>query len=737
MENWALSRFGYQPMDFSIPDERRYGTPVRVETAYPVGKDEETSGKTHIVLGWLLGKSAELREALESHLVTGVLLDHSASPLRKVLETTPLGSAPSELCGLDDSPREMVFACGLEGSEAERADAVEQLILSVLDDVAHKGVPLPQVESVLHQLELSQREVGGGRFPYGLQLMMRVLPASLHGGDPIAFLNIDPVLEELREHIKTPEFTKTLVRSLFFDNPHRVRLTMSPDADLGARRAAAEKERLRAIRAAMNDEQVARVIEQAQVLKARQEAEDDPELLPKVGLADIPAELPIPVGHDDLVAGSPLTWFYAGTNGLVYQQLIIDLPALDVELIDDLPFFCALLTEVGCGELDYLEAQAWQAAVSGGISARTSIRGHINDVQHIGAYCVIGGKALARNHGSLSELLQETFLKARFDELTRLRELVSQIRALQEARVTDQGHVLAMSAATAGMGPCGALAHRWDGLEGLRRLKRLDDTLADQNELEAFALRLERIQTALLNSRRQLLVVSEEAHQESIRAVLERGWSQFAVEERAGDAGFASNPVSFAVKQGWTTTTQVSFCAKAYATVPQEHADAPALTVLGPFLRNGFLHRAIREQGGAYGAGASYRPDTGAFGFSSYRDPRLAETLADFDRAVEWVATRDHEFRLLEEAILSVISDIDRPDSPAGEAIGTFFGALHGRDAEQRRRFRRAILEVTLEDLQRVCRDYLVPEAASIAVVSNHETLAAESEQLELQIEKL
>lgn len=736
MEDWALSRFGSEPMNFSIPDERRYDAPQRVQTAYPVGRDEGTAGKTHVVLGWLLGKSADLRAALETHLLSGVLLDNSASPLRQALETTALGTAPSELCGLDDSPREMLFACGLEGSEPERADAVEQLILQVLVDVAQNGVPLSQVESVLHQLELSQREVGGGRFPYGLQLMMRMLPASLHGGDPIAFLNIDPVLEEMRGRIKAPEFIKILVNSLLLDNPHRVRLTMVPDTELGARRVAAEKERLRALRAAMSEERVAQIIEQAQALKARQEAEDDPELLPKVGLQDIPAELPIPEGHGDLAAGNPLTWFYAGTNGLVYQQLVVDLPQLEGELVDDLPLFCALMTEVGCGELDYLQAQAWQAAVSGGISARASIRGHVEDIEHIGAYFVLGGKALTRNHRSLSELLRETFFRARFDELTRLRELIAQIRASQEARITDHGHVLAMSAATAGMGPCGALAHRWEGLEGLRNLKRLDDALKDEDALRGLALRFERIRAALLNARRQIVVVTEEDHQKSIRVALEQGWSP-ATAAGPATGNFAADPVSFAVKQGWTTTTQVNFCAKAYPTVAQNHADAPALTVLGPFLRNGFLHRAIREQGGAYGAGASYRPDTSAFGFSSYRDPRLAETLADFDRAVEWIASGDHEFRLLEEAILSVISDIDRPDSPAGEAIGTFFGALHGRDAVQRRQFRRAILEVTLDDLKRVSRQYLVPETASVAVVSNHETLMAEASHLGLQIEKL
>ena len=53
-----------------------------------------------------------------------------------------------------------------------------------------------------------------------------------------------------------------------------------------------------------------------------------------------------------------------------------------------------------------------------------------------------------------------------------------------------------------------------------------------------------------------------------------------------------------------------------------DHEDSAALVVLGNLLRNGFLHRAIREQGGAYGGGASQDSNSGAFRFT------LTETRA-------------------------------------------------------------------------------------------------------------
>ena len=51
----------------------------------------------------------------------------------------------------------------------------------------------------------------------------------------------------------------------------------------------------------------------------------------------------------------------------------------------------------------------------------------------------------------------------------------------------------------------------------------------------------------------------------------------------------------------------------------------------------------------------------------------IEETLDDFDNAVRWLLDGKHEWRLVEEAILGVISSIDKPGSPAGEAKDAFY----------------------------------------------------------------
>ncbi|HEV8078379.1 MAG TPA: peptidase M16, partial [Marinobacter sp.] len=116
--------------------------------------------------------------------------------------------------------------------------------------------------------------------------------------------------------------------------------------------------------------------------------------------------------------------------------------------------------------------------------------------------------------------------------------------------------------------------------------------------------------------------------------------------------------------------------------------------------------------------GASQDSLSGSFRFVSYRDPRLEETLADFDQSLIWLLESPPTAEEIEQAILGVISSIDKPGSPAGEAQQTFQAELFDRSRELREQFRRRVLTVTYEDLTRVTTRYLKPATASMAIIT-------------------
>lgn len=718
-EALALNRFDKLDIELPVRDEKRLFAPVRVEQGYAVNEGESTEHKTHIVMGWLLGHSFDLQENLEGQLLSAVLLENSASPLMRALETTELGHAPSPMCGLEDSNREMTFVCGIEGSEPEQARELEALIESTLAKVADDGVSEERLEAILHQLELHQREIAGDQFPYGLQLIMSAIAPMVHGGDPVELLDLEPVLATLREKIRDPGYVPGLIRRKLLDNPHRVTLTLRPDDKLEGHRQQAIRDALARRKAELTEDEVARIVDRARALEERQMRKDDDTILPKVDLTDVPLQMPEPESRyeGDIAA----TIFARGTNGLVYEQIVLPVPELTEDELLLVPYYTTLISEVGCGELDYLQMQDRISAESGGIGASFSAKGRIDDVQALSGYIVFNGKALARNRSALTRLLKDVYTGARFDEKARIREIVAQIRARREQAVTGSGHALAMGAASQGMSPGAWLSFRIGGLAAIQGTKALDEALDDPAELATFCDRLTQLHDKIRRQSREFLVIAEDDQLPAMVDDLRSCWQDHARVERSD---WHMAPVNYITREAWLTSTQVTFCARAYPTVAVDHPDAAALTVLGGFLRNGYLHRAIREKGGAYGGGAGQDSVNGTFRFFSYRDPRLAETLEDFDRSLAWLQDTTHEPQELEESILGVIGQLDRPRSPAGAARHAFHNKLFGRSPEQRARFRERVLAVTMDDLKRVAATWLVPENASTAVVTSPESRA-------------
>jgi presequence protease len=734
-ERQALHKFDRLNYEISVSDEKRYHSPIAVEEAYALDQNDadKIEQKNHLVVAWLLGKTTNLDESLEAQLIANILLDNSASPLQQVLETTDLGQAPSPICGLDDSSRELAFVCGLEGCQLQDAVKIEALILSTLEQLANEGVPKELVEASLHQLEISQREIGGDGYPYGLQLILTALNSATHRGDPIALLDVDSALEKLRQKIQDPDFIPNTIRRLLIDNTHRVRFTFRPDLHMNDRVKTAEKTRLAQIQANLSETEKSAIIARTKALQERQLQIDDETILPKVGLEDIPATLHYVEGTKESFNGYPLRCYSAGTNGLVYEQITYKLPALSQEQLAALPYYCLCLTELGIGNLSYLETQRQQSALVGSIHAFNSIRSLSHDAQETDAYITLSAKALTRNSAAMAQLMHKTLHQVKFNELDRIQELVTQQRTRKEQSITGHGHSLAMTAACAGMSPASKIAHQLSGLEGISYLKNLDDKLQQPESLQAFADLLTSIHEQLIAAPKQFLIVGEQEHLNNYRHQLSHCWS---TETHSKTIPFLQlNPIQDIIREAWITNTQVNFCAKAYPTVNSEHPDAAALTLLGGFLRNGFLHRNIREQGGAYGGGASQDNNSASFRFYSYRDPRLTETLDDFDRSLEWLQETHHNQQALEEAILGVIGSMDKPGSPAGEAKSTYHAELFGRTREKRELFRRNILQVSIQDLQRVANKYLEPSRASIALVT-HESHRTTAEKLGLSVKR-
>ena len=695
----VLTNFKPSDQSIGVKNENRISSPKTVAEFYnPMPNDENNH---HVVLSWLLGESHNPVELLESFLMSNILLDNSASPLRKVLENTDLGKSLSPLTGLETDHKELVFAAGLEGVQSNKQKEVQDLIINCLKDVVKKGIDKDLIESSLHQLEIRQREITGSGMPYGLQIMLSCLPACIHNDDPLKVLDLDSSFSIIKDNLKEDGYIEKIINEKIIKNNHRVNYALIPDPEFNNKNEEKIKNKIAKKSKDLSDIDKQQIIDLASELKKRQESIDDPEILPKVTKEDIP--------HTRNYAKSTITnigntnnYFYkTGTNGITYHSMIYPCSNLSTDELKIASLFANSLTNIGFNNMSYEEVQKLQASITGGISSNFILLPNSNNNQHKLAL-KITSKSLEKNVNKMQDILIKTISDADFTNESRIKDLLNFVASDSEKSIIQNGHMLAMSNAAAQVNNIAATNDITSGLNFITNTSNLSKTINQDNNLEEYINLLSSIKDKIKTSPIYTFTASSlNQEKTNINFKFESSDNNLEIQNYLD---IQNNPV------GWITGAQVCYCAEAFPTVDSFHDDAPALTVLGAVLRNGYLHSAIREKGGAYGAGAMQDSNNKIFKFFSYRDPRCAKTFDDFEKSRRWSLKNISEEQL-NEGILGVISSIDKPLSPYGEAMNDFINILDNKDKEKRLAFRSKIKDCTIDDLVEVSRKYLFNES--------------------------
>ena len=719
----VLKNFKPSKKVIRVQNEDRLDSPKTITEFYnPMPNDENNH---HVVLSWLLGESHNPIELLQSYLISNILLDNSASPLRKVLESTELGKSLSPLTGLETDHKELVFAAGLEGVGPGKQKEVEELIIQCLKDIVKNGIPKDLIGSSLHQLEIRQREISGSGMPFGLQIMLGCLPACIHNDDPLKVLDLDSSFSIIKEKLKSKNYIENLINEKIINNTHRVNFSLAPDPEFNIKKDQIIKEKIIEKSKKLSSKDKEKIIHLASELKRRQESEDDPEILPKVTKQDIPLErnyaVPQIVKND-----SVNNYFYkSGTNGITYHSMIFPCNNLSFDEFKISTLFANTITDVGLGDKDYEEIQKIQSAITGGISSNFVLIPDENGGDPM-IGLKISSKSLETNENKMQDLMIQTIKEANFNDKNRIEDLLNFISSSNERSLIQNGHILAMSNAGAQVNNIAATNDMASGINFITNTKRLSKDININSNLEKYIASLESIKDKINESPIFTFTASSLSKEDSSINLLFKD----VVQGYQAQNYFNIQDQSI----GWITGAQVCYCAEVFPTVDFFHSDAPALTVLGAVLRNGYLHSAIREKGGAYGSGAIQDSNNMIFKFFSYRDPRCSETFNDFKKSIKWSLKNITEENL-EEGILGIISSIDKPLSPYGEAMSDFTSLVDKKDPEKRLHFRAKVKECTVKDLINVSSKYLLNDSSKSLIAG--ENYIEEIKRLDFKIQNI
>ncbi len=685
-----------------LPLQKRYTSPVFAKGSYPVTKDESLDAKTWIVFSFLTAPLIEQEEVLALCLLDSLLMDTDASLLKNALLKSGLCATAESSVDIEMS--EIPFSIVCKGCESASAQKLKQILFDTLKESAFTK---EQIEASMHQLEFDRTEINAEGIPFGLTLFFRSGLIKQHGSEPENALLIHTLFQSLRNRLKNPDFLPSLLRKYFLDNPHYVELIFSPDPKLEEREKKEEEKRLSLLRDQIDAEEI---LQQTKELAVYQESIEAQSLdcLPKLNLKDIPQksrDFPLLETKSKSLSIFRHECF---TNQILYVDLIYDLPSIQVE---DLPFvslYAKFMTELGAGKRNYAQNLEYQQAYTGGVNAALSLNTSQMDPNICHPILSLRGKCLERNSEKLFSLFADFMSGAHCKDSPRVQELLLQHATEMQNRLTKNALSFAIQTALKGLSPASFVYDQWNGLAYYQTV------LNAAKKPEILAENLIRIQDLVLAKGKAQLVLSCEKQQfEKLekndffhlgdklpKHPIDPWTNDYILPKEQPQVRFISAPVAFT--------------ARGQKTVAYNDPRSPFLLLATELLENCHLHKEIREKGGAYGSGASYAPHTGNFHFYSFRDPHLAKTLEEFQKAIEKIAEGKFTKEELEEAKFGVIQTLDAPVPPGNRAMTAYAWKKSGRTWEQRQSFRQAVLSAKKEDVASAVKELLLPDKGCI-----------------------
>ncbi len=671
-----------------VAEQKSFTNPINTNEFFnPVSK-EQTGYQNYCA--WTLGESFDIDQLLEAHLISLLLLSNSASPLYKVLESNELGKSPAQILGLEDSMRHLVFICGIEGTEAESQSKFNELIDKTFKDIVKNGFTQAQIDAALYQLELGKREISSGNLPYGLQILLSMAPGSLYKADPLVLSSVDEALNKLKERVSSEGYLNKLVNELFVSNKHRVNLEMVPDLNLINKKEGELKKILDNIKSSMSSKEKLDLVNDSKLLADRQNAIPNKDLLPKLELSDVPKTTSYPKTKKLKTFGYSPTFYEQHTNGLTYNAVTKDLNISSSEELGHLMALTALFGKVGVEDKDYFKLQEEISRITGGINTSNHFYYDKND--EIKGKISLSSKFLPNNVVEATELIFEILNETKLDDEKRIKELMFQNFMGFQQSIVENGHRFAMLGASSSHSKLSFIQESIGGLSAINRFVPFISNQEDQikEELE----KMQKLLQKTKSDKNELLFISNiKLTNEQIDKIKSLDFEKDGTSKIDIEFSKTFNKVALPIN------TQVNFSAISFDAPIYDSSESPKFVILSSLLRNEYLHKRVREQGGAYGGGAIYDPFSGTFKMFSYRDPRFIETLEDFENSLTWASLGSFDDDMILESKLSVLSDIDKPSSPAGEAFKDYRLNSENRSQKNRQSYRNNIFNVNKDDL--------------------------------------
>ncbi len=703
LENQYLVQYGRMAACGPSPRGESWNAPRQTSVTSPSEGDD--ADKASVTVSWATTDSEDPLQLTALSTLVDILLGNPGAPLYKAIVESKLGTDLSPVSGMGSDFRVMPFVAGWKGIDPAKASEAERFLLDTLHGFATEGLPRGEVEAALKRQEFRQQEIAGG-IPNGFRAMSRAMRGWMQGLHPAVTIRTEQPLQQLRalveEGYKSDDpsqgYFERWIEQYLVDNPHRLLLSVIPDAGHTARQKATLDKQLETIHESLDKKSLKVFQERQEQFLAFENKEEDPEAersVPFLSLDDLPREIRRIEQHQVSCAGQPVWLQGQFTNGIVYADIACDLDDLDDRQMLLMPLYVRVMQMTGMGDMDYSEVAMRIRSLTGGM------------YQFVESGTALGGvgktmlmtriKALDRDIDEALDLVGQLLRGANVDDVQRIAAAVVDMRTEYSGNVMYSGNSFATLRATCGFNP---ILTQGEALGGIYQWLMLDAVdVQDSQVLSSLAAELSSLQRLLCGRGRLTMhMTADEVQIPSVEASAAKFLNGFdgsglllVPQERT--FGALSEPFSDKT-QVFRIPSTVSYTALATISAGVGTALQTAQSVLGTILSGNGLWEQVRGKGGAYGVECHVDIMEQVFSCSSYRDPRIAGTYADYRSVIAAAATQGFDGKTITDALISMIGQDLRPVAPQERSILGFRRVLYGIDDQFRAMRRQQMLEV-------------------------------------------
>ncbi|AGK97257.1 insulinase family protein [Clostridium pasteurianum] len=695
-ENY-LSNFDKVDLSIEIPAQKPFEEMKEKFTNYPIANEESEVDKTYLSLNFTIGDVKDRELYLAFDLLEDMLLETSASPLKKALIDSAIAK---DVFGIyNNGSLQTSLSIIVKNSNEDKKEKFKSVVFETLQDIVKNGFDKNLIEAVLNAKEFELKESDYSSYPKGLVYCEKVLGSLLYGGSPFQNLEFNEVLNRIKNNVHNGYFEK-LIEDHILNNNNSLLFMVIPQKHLAEEKIKEDREKLQNYKKSLTKEEIEKLIEENSILVKRQsspDSQEDLEKIPLLSIEDVKKNLDT---YNTIVKDLDtykILYTELVTNGIDYIDFYFDTSYVNQEQIPYITLLSYLLGRVDTEKYSYEELSNEVNKNTGGIDFDAEAYSNLDKIEEYYPKFIIKGKALHTKSESLLNLIFEIINSSKFDNHKRIKEILSELKSRIEMIIVSGGHRIASSKVTSYYSQLGEYLETINGFTFYKFLVEVEKNFDDKKD--QFIKNLLEVSESIFTTNNLIVNLgsSKEDYNELSNNIENIISSKLKVNNNE------KIQYKFELKkenEALVTSSKVQYVAKGYNFSKFGFKYSGKLQVLRTISNYDYLWNNVRVKGGAYGVFINFRRN-GNMNITSYRDPNLSETIEVYDNFYKYIENFSADEREMTKYILGTISTLDTPLTNSMICDRQAVLYISNIDDDFLQREREEILKTKVEDIKK------------------------------------